>query len=597
MSAHPSPSPAPRALPSASQRAAPRQSSFDELGEPLHSVTFVVVDLETTGGSPHDASITEIGAVKVRGGEVLGEFQTLVRPDTAIPAFISVLTGITDAMVAQAPRIEIALPEFLDFAGDSVLVAHNAPFDIGFLKAATAACGRPWPTLAVLDTAKLARRVLRRDEVRNCKLSTLARHFRATTEPNHRALADARATVDVLHGLIERVGTEGVQSFEELVTYSARVSTAQRRKRHLAEGLPRSPGVYVFEDASGRPLYIGKSLDLRARVRSYFTASETRSRMGEMVGLAESVRHIPCATALEAEVRELRLIGEHKPRYNRRSRFPERALWVKLTVEAFPRLSVVREVRGDGATYLGPFAGRRAAEQAVAAVHEAFPIRQCTGKLSPSRPVNPCALAELGRCGAPCDGSETVDDYARHVEAVRQALIADPTTLVAAVQRRIDRMAAEQRYEEAAAHRDRVAAFVRIAARSQRITALAACPEIVAARPADDGGWEVALVRRARLAGTVHTSPGCDPWPDLEALVATGEHVMAGPAPAASAEETECVLRWLDGRGTRLVRIDGTWASPVRGAASLTDRFVVRPLPASGSETGARALGRPHQHP
>ena len=173
---------------------------------------------------------------------MLGEFQTLVRPGAPIPPFISVLTGITDAMVATAPSIEVVLPQFLDFTGDAVLVAHNAPFDVGFLKAAAVQCERAWPTLAVLDTARLARRVLTRDEVRDCKLSTLARHFRATTTPNHRALADARATVDVLHGLIERVGTEGVQSFEELVTYSSRVSTAQRRKRHLAEGLPHVPG-------------------------------------------------------------------------------------------------------------------------------------------------------------------------------------------------------------------------------------------------------------------------------------------------------------------------------------------------------------------
>ena len=571
----------------------PRQTSFDELGSPLHEVTFVVVDLETTGGSPHDCAITEVGAVKVQGGAVLGEFQTLVRPDGPIPAFISVLTGITDAMVATAPPVETVLPEFLAFAGDAVLVAHNAPFDVGFLKAAALRCGRPWPGAAVLDTARLARRVLGRDEVHDCKLSTLARHFRASTTPTHRALDDARATVDVLHGLIERVGTEGVQSFEELVTYSARVSTAQRRKRHLAEGLPHAPGVYVFQDASGRPLYIGKSLDLRSRVRSYFTASETRTRMGEMVGLAESVRHIPCPTALEAEVRELRLIGEHKPRYNRRSRFPERALWVKLTTEAFPRLSVVREVRDDGATYLGPFGGRRAADQAVSAVHEAFPLRQCTSRLSPRRPTSACALAEMGRCGAPCTGDESVDDYAVHVEAVRRALLDDPGVLVATVQRRIARLAKDERYEEAAAHRDRVAAFVRAAARSQRITALAGCPELVAARPASDLGWEIALIRHARLAGTSRVPRGLDPWPAVDALVASGEIVAAGPPPAASAEESECLLRWLDGPDTRLVRVTGTWASPARGAGGWTDRFVVAPFPASGGDSGRHTSSRP----
>ena len=290
------------------------QTTLDELSEPLRTTTFTVVDLETTGGSSATDSITEIGAVRVRGGEVLGEFQTLVDPGVAISPFVSVLTGITDAMVRGAPHIGSVLPAFLEFARGSVLVAHNAPFDVGFLRAAAAEHELAWPGFAVVDTAVLARRVLTRDEVPNCKLATLARHFGAATTPNHRALYDARATVDVLHALIARLGTLGVQSLPELRSFTAQVSDAQRRKRHLADGLPQAPGVYVFRDARGTPLYVGTSRNLRSRVRQYFVASETRSRMGEMVGLAERVDPIVCAHALEAQVRELRLIALHKPR-------------------------------------------------------------------------------------------------------------------------------------------------------------------------------------------------------------------------------------------------------------------------------------------
>src|SRR4051794_39308131 len=151
------------------------QATFDELGRPLRDVTFCVVDLETTGGSAAGGSmITEVGAVKVRGGEVLGEFQTLVNPHQSIPPFIAVLTGITDSMVAAAPRIEQVLPQFLEFAEGCVLVAHNAPFDVGFLKHFAEQQGRPWPRFEVLDTAKLARRVVTRDDAPNCKLSSLA---------------------------------------------------------------------------------------------------------------------------------------------------------------------------------------------------------------------------------------------------------------------------------------------------------------------------------------------------------------------------------------------------------------------------------------
>ena len=110
----------------------PSQPTFDDLGTPLSLVTFCVVDLETTGGGVDDR-VTEIGAVKVRGGELIGEFQTLVNPNTHIPGLIAVLTGITDTMVADAPRLGAVLPSFLEFAAGCVLVAHNAGFDVGFL--------------------------------------------------------------------------------------------------------------------------------------------------------------------------------------------------------------------------------------------------------------------------------------------------------------------------------------------------------------------------------------------------------------------------------------------------------------------------------
>ncbi|MBV9871088.1 MAG: 3'-5' exoribonuclease, partial [Frankiaceae bacterium] len=230
------------------------QGTFDELGMPLRDVTFVVVDLETTGGSPAGSAITEIGAVKVRGGQVLGEFQTLVNPQMAVPPFIAVLTGITDAMVATAPRLPAVLPAFLEWARDSVLVAHNAPFDVGFLRAGCESLSIPWPGFASVDTARLARRVLNRDEAPNCKLSTLAKLFRTSTTPCHRALADAQATVDVLHGLLERLGNLGVNTYEELVSFNGLATTAQRRKRYLADGLPDCPGVYIFRDHRGQPL-------------------------------------------------------------------------------------------------------------------------------------------------------------------------------------------------------------------------------------------------------------------------------------------------------------------------------------------------------
>jgi DNA polymerase III subunit epsilon len=545
------------------------QASFDELGRPLREATFCVVDLETTGGSAADgAGITEIGAIKVSGGEVVAEFQTLVNPQTQIPAFIAVLTGITDHLVADAPTVGEVLPSFLEFARGSVLVAHNAPFDVGFLRHYAVEHALEWPAFEVVDTARLARRVLTRDDAPNCKLSTLARVFRSPTTPVHRALDDARATVHVLHGLFERLGPLGVQTLEELHTFSSRVSPEQRKKRHLAEQLPHAPGVYLFRDHRDRVLYVGTSKDIRTRVRTYFTASETRSRMGEMVGLAESVVGIECATALEAAVRELRLIKEHKPRYNRRSRHPERAHWLKVTVEPWPRLSLVRQVLDDGATYLGPFGSRRVAERAAAALHEAFPIRQCKDRIPRDPRGSACVLAEMGRCVSPCDGSVGADPYAALVERLRQAVLADPGEVVGAVEAKMTRLSGDCRYEDAAVHRDRLTAFVRAAARRQRLVALTRCAELVAARRNDTGAWEVHVVRHGRLAaaGVIPSGAHAGDW--VAALRAGAETVVAGPgpAPAATPEESEKILRWLESPGIRLVHLDGEWSCPVAGA-------------------------------
>ncbi len=540
------------------------------LGTDLREVTFVVVDLETTGGSPRDCGITEIGAVKVRGGEVLGELQTFVNPGEPIPPFIQSLTGITDAMVRDAPRPGAAVTSFLEFARGAVLVAHNARFDISFLKAACSAADIPWPRHEVLDTVQLARHAMRRDEVRNHKLSTLAQVFGAQTTPDHRALHDARATVDVLHGLIGRLGSLGVTTYEELASYTSRVSPEQRRKRHLARDLPSTPGVYVFKDGQGRALYVGVSVDIRSRVSSYFTASEQRSRMAEMVRIAESVTPIPCATTLEARVRELRLIAAAKPRYNRRSRHPEKAWWVRLTDEPFPRLSVVKQVHAGDDAWMGPFGSRSSADEAVRALHEVVPLRQCLTRLSPRRQSTACVLAEMGRCAAPCIGGVDVETYGETVALAQAALRTDTRPVVTGLRERMTELSEQERFEDAGAVRDRLAALVRGVARSQRTAPLLRTPEIVAARRTPTGGWDIVCIRHGRLAGSTSAPRGADPMPYVEALRASAEVVAAPAVPGESAlpDETEMLVRWLEEPGTRIVDIDGSWTCPVGGAAS-----------------------------
>jgi DNA polymerase-3 subunit epsilon len=541
----------------------------------LRETTFVVVDLETTGGratASADGScdaITEIGAVKVRGGEVLGEFATLVDPQRSIPPQIIRLTGITTAMVHDAPTIAAVLPMFLEFARGAVLVAHNAGFDIGFLKAAAEQCGIPWPRPPVLCTVRLARRVLTREEAPSVRLATLARLVGSATQPTHRALDDARATVDVLHALIERVGNQGVHTYTDLRGYLPNISNAQRGKRILARDLPHRPGVYLFRGPTGEVLYIGTATDLRRRVGQYFTGADPRGRMKEMVGLATAVDHVECAHALEAGVRELRLLAAHAPPYNRRSRFPHRWWWVVLTDEAFPRLSVVRSPHHDRA--IGPFRSRADAADTAHLVARYTGVRTCTTRIGRTGEHGPaCPEREVSDCPAP-RGLTAVDYAAAPQRAAALIDGLDNGALGAAVDQ-VGALAARSRYESAARLRDHVAAAVDVLWRGQRLRALAAVEELVAAAPDGAGGWQLTVIRHGQLAAAGVAPRRVPPMPVIEALQAGAQTILARAAPLGGAlvEETALIARWLNTPGVRIVSATTGLASPLYSAGPWT---------------------------
>jgi DNA polymerase-3 subunit epsilon len=569
-----------------------------EGGTHLSEVTFCVVDLETTGGA-EDSCITEFGAVRVRAGEVTGELQTLVNPHAHIPAAIAVLTGITNSMVAGAPRLAEVLPQFLEFAAGCVIVAHNARFDVGFLKRGCAELGYAWPSPPVVDTVGLARSVMMRDEVPNHRLATLARHFHAATEPNHRALSDAWATVDVLHALIERVGNLGVHTLEDLLECTRKVHPARRARRTWANGVPEKPGIYCFvadrpgsDGTAKEVLYVGTSKNLKQRVRSYFTAAETRPRIDEMVRIATGVETTVCRTQLEAQVLELRLIAAHSPRYNRRSKFPERGTWIKLTTEVFPRFSLVPRVLDDGATYLGPFRQRAGAEEALLAIYDACPVRRCTLRLSVRTARTACAVAELGHCCAPCELGAGVPEYADVVGTARAILAGDVRDVVAAGERRLTRLVAEQRFEEAAIVHRRLESFHAGLRRHHRVSALASCPQIVAARPRP-GGWEIHVIRHGRLAAAETSSRGDDARAIAESAARSAQSVArpVPPLPAATIEETERIADWLESDGVRIIDIDGEWSLPLHLGHKLERLAPAANQDASQIETALASYG------
>ncbi|KAA0917238.1 DEDD exonuclease domain-containing protein [Dietzia sp. ANT_WB102] len=508
------------------------QVAFDELEPLLSDVTFVVVDLETTGTRPGSDEITEIGAVRVRGGEVQAELSTFVAISGALPGHISRLTGIAPGDLVGAPALGEVMSTFLEFSRGAVVVAHNARFDLGFLRAAAATTGHPWPDPPSLCTLSLARRVLHRGETRGHRLGVLAAHLGATVEPNHRALQDARATVDVLHALISRVGDCGVSTLSELRAYDGRLAPEVRRRATMTESLTGGPGVYVFRDESGGALYVGSSGAVRRRARSYFSGGDTRGRMRTMVGLASSVDSVACAHLLEAWTVEEQLIDSLQPPYNTRSRSPRRGWWLTPPTGRATRPRVIRTP--DDPSAIGPF---RRAEDARVAWED--------------------LLGELGTDpGADC--------WAALADGRDSGPLRDLVDRVAA-------LAAEGAFERAARLRDRTAALVRVLARRQELAATAALPEVVLVQPAPRRTWAVAVVRHGRLAGSGVVPPGAAPMPVIDGLRAAATTVTAGPGPfaGATAAQIRNVHRWIDSTPTRIVSVEGCWSLPLDGAHTL----------------------------
>ena len=267
-------------------------------------------------------------------------------------------------------------------------------------------------------------------------------------------------------------------------------------------------------------------------------------------------------------MRELRLIAEHKPRYNRRSRFPEKVHFIKLTREPWPRLSLVRRVLDDDADYLGPFSSRKVAERCLAALHEAFPVRQCADRLPAARPRSPCVLAEMGRCLSPCDGSADHRDVRRRRgPAARQPRSTTPPRWSRCC-RRTDGRPGRRRALRGGRRAPRPARRLR----AGRARAPSGSPRSPAARrswpPAATTGvaGRSTSIRHGRLAAAGVIPPGADAHQCVADLRAAAETVRPGPGPvpAATAEETEKILRWLESPGVRLVDVDGEWTCPVR---------------------------------
>jgi len=534
------------------------QRTIDELGTPLIDTEFCIIDLETTGADRDRDMITEVGAARFRGGECLGTFQTLVNPGRAIPPKITMLTGLTDALVAPAPRIESVLAPLLEFIGNAVIVAHNAPFDVGFVNAALVRTGRDRLSGPVIDTVALARRLVR-SEVPNCRLSTLADRFGFAHRPSHRALDDVLATADLLHLLIERAAALGVLGCDDLMELGRIGRHPQAAKLKLTTELPRQPGVYLFNDGRGEVLYVGKATNLRQRVRGYF-GSDDRRKIAPLLRELSTVSHIETPDPLTAEVLETRLINQHLPRYNRTGTQTHRYCYVRLDHhDAWPRLAIVKKPSAD-AIHLGPIRSRRQAALVVEALHSVLSLRRCSIRLpsthTPDPDAIPCSAAQLGVAACPCAGRADPTLYQRQVDVAVATMLGEIDGVIGQLSAEMASLAIQQRFEQAAAVRDRTEALLTVVSRQRIIDAL-------------------------RRAGSVEITDQRTTWniSDARLVDARGDGQITaalpiGPAPATAADrplgcdafdEAWSLARFIQTNHARLsvVRCSGHWEFPV----------------------------------
>ncbi len=502
--------------------------------QPFREIEFVILDTETTGLRPGHHRVIEVAGIRMRAGEVVGSFQSLLNPGMRLPAFIVQFTGITQEMVAKAPRAYEVFPDFLHFIDGAILVGHNIGFDIGFLSYEAQLLGYDFP-IDGLDTIPLARRFL--PGLRRFKLDKVADHLKIPTANRHRALGDAKVTAAIFMKLLELAEQQGIQTLGHLrrrlqlpVAWSGNITQASSTRQieqlrtdgkisaqsiilrptgslflnpAWKQNFPDRPGVYLMKDAYGQVIYVGKAKCLKDRLASYYNQPLGYTR--KMDGLLQNVKEIETrvlGSELEALLVESQLIKELQPTYNVQLRNYELYPFIKIDIQhPFPRVYATREVAADGARYFGPFRSQRIVDLTIELVQKVFPIRTCTRSLPPqAKPSEPCLRLHLNRCPGPCRGGVDPAEYRKIIEEVCAFLGGEREDLLERLRRQMLEASQQLNFERAAWLRDTIRSADEVLIGQRLITgAVEANNLIIVYASAQEGHNELFLIRHGRL--------------------------------------------------------------------------------------------------
>jgi DNA polymerase-3 subunit epsilon len=499
----------------------------------LNEAEFVVLDTETTGLRPGADRVIEIAAVRLRAGEIVASFQSLINPGRRIPPFITKFTGISQEMVNGAPSAKDVLPQLLDFIAGASLVGHNISFDINFLTHEAYLLGLAFPPDG-FDTIALARRFL--SGLKRFNLDTVAGHLKIPTANRHRAMGDVKVTAAIFLHILDIARQQGFATLGHLqrrqqlpVAWSGDITreamTRQTEPWRADEKIsvpqsrptgslflnpawrrqfPTRPGVYLMKDANGQVIYVGKAKCLRERLGSYYSQPLGYAQH-KMNGLLPNVHEIETrvlGSELEALLVESRLIKELQPAYNVQLRDYELYPFIKIDVQhAFPRVYATREVAADGARYFGPFRSRRMVDVTIELVQKLFPIRTCTRALPPqANPSPPCLRLHLNRCPAPCQGGVDPTAYRIVIDQVCAFLGGEREDLLERLRRQMFEAAQQLNFERAAWLRDAIRCADEFLIGQRLITGAVESNNLFIIYPsAQEQSDEIFLIRHGRL--------------------------------------------------------------------------------------------------
>ena len=531
----------------------------DLLVQPLRTAEFLAVDTETNGLAGDACELTEVGAVLVGGGELHDRWETLVPVRAPLSRGIQRFTGITQAMVDEAPAAEATLPELAGLLRGRVLVAHNASFDRRVLRQAFEREGLPWPDPPVLCTVALARRL--HPLARQRRLGPLAESLGIDVEITHRALADAETCARVFCALFAKLCAHAPTIGEAVdllhpqrprrpragATDGGTRRRGARRRVPALNGLPDEPGVYIVRNAEGQALYVGKSVAVRTRARAHFQPSAAE---GSWVEQAETVDHETTCSELGALLLEQRLIRRLRPPGNVRHKHVDGYVYLRCRLDIpFPVLEVAPAPAAGLGVSVGPLRGRAAAVELLEQLNSLFGLRHCPRTLA--RRQHPSAYGQMGRCLSPCLGDLDPNLYRRRLDRALALFTGRGDAggaLLAHVDAEMREAAAAQRFERAAwlrRRRERLAWLLK--ALGGAVAATHARPRLVLAEHPRGGRWDAFWLVGGRVADW-------RPLGGLEEIAARTEVALrgsggTGAAASLTAEEVDearMVATWLD---------------------------------------------------